>query len=92
MAEDSKAKKVWRCDGCGDERTLRKIDEHRIVAIVITSGPGETRFSRKCQLCPHCQLRLVRQADPMSWSGIDTDAGTGLADSLVDVRPSRGAG
>ncbi|WP_309084419.1 hypothetical protein [Chelativorans sp.] len=57
----------WRCDGCGAESNIRKIDEWRWVRVSITPRKDSALLASDFELCPTCQVRLLKWADPRSW-------------------------
>lgn len=61
------AKPTWTCAGCDVEFTTRKIDEWRLLRVEITSIGETSRLNETFELCPDCQQRIVRLADPRNW-------------------------
>ncbi|KKX27057.1 hypothetical protein YH62_21995 [Rhizobium sp. LC145] len=61
------AKPTWICAGCDVQFTTRKIDEWRVLRVEITSIGETSRLNEAFELCPDCQQRIVRLADPRNW-------------------------
>jgi hypothetical protein len=61
------AKPTWSCSGCDGVFATRKIDEWRTLRVEILSAGGSVRLSESFDLCPDCQVRIVKLADPRNW-------------------------
>lgn len=63
-----KGKSSWRCQGCGEITEMRENDVFRSLEISVKSSASSSeRLSISVDLCPACQLRLIRLADPREW-------------------------
>lgn len=58
---------AWTCDGCRAEFETKEIDRYRRVRVNIAAVGGSARLDAEYELCPDCQARLVRLANPHDW-------------------------
>jgi hypothetical protein len=56
--------KLWKCEGCGHEQRLRRIDTHRWVTTSIDLSGVRMCAARMFELCPSCQFRLMALEGP----------------------------
>lgn len=61
---------AWTCDGCRAEIETKEIDRYRWVRVNIAAVGGSTRLDAEYELCPGCQARLVRHANPHNWQKV----------------------
>lgn len=58
---------TWKCAGCGEAFAEKKNDKWRLVRIEITSVDGAPQLNDIFELCPNCQSRLLKLANPTKW-------------------------
>ncbi len=65
------AKPSWTCVGCNRQFKLRKIDVHRLIKVEIATVHGANLVSAAYELCPVCQQRIIKAANPTEWTCSD---------------------
>ena len=66
------ARSTWECSGCGEVFAPKKNDKWRTVRVEITSVDGAPQLDEIFELCPDCQSRLMKLANPAKWPKAQT--------------------
>ena len=60
-------KPTWICAGCDDHFPIRSLDEFRFLCVEIYAVIGASRLKKTYELCPACQVKIVKWAQPDNW-------------------------